>query len=92
MAEQYEHILHSAQELTFLLGEESLLTNEETAHCIVDKVLKHVENINVAFGVPEAYAEMKIENLVGDELTLDALQTVLDTQDWALSLTVSASY
>lgn len=92
MAEQYEHALHSAQELTFLLGEESLQTNEETAHCIVDKVLKYVEEANVAFGVPAAFAEMKQEGLLGEATTVNELQTVLDTQDWALSLTVSASY
>lgn len=92
MAEQYEHILHSAQELTFLLGEESLLANAGTARCCVDKVLKYVEEANVAFGVPAAYAEMKQEGLLGEATTVNELQDVLDTQDWALSLTVSASY
>ena len=86
MAEQYKHELHSAQKLTLLLGEKSLFTNSEAARCFVDKVLKYVEEANVAFGVPAAFAEMKIKNLVGE------LQTVLDTQDCALSLTVSASY
>ena len=96
MCNDYEDVVQSAQELTLLLGEESLFTNAEAARHVVDKVLAKVEEMNVAFGVPCAYAELKAGDMIGDmmgeDLTLDGFQTVFDTQDWALTLTVSASY
>ena len=96
MCNDYEGVMHSCAELAFLLGEESLSTNAEAARHIVDKVLSKVEEMNVAFGVPCAYAELKTgdligEDLIGEGLTLNELQTIFDTQDWALTLTVSAS-
>ena len=92
MCNDYEDVVQSAQELTLLLGGESLFPNAEAARCIADKVLQRVEEINVAFGVPSALAALKLEGLLGEAVTLNDLQNVFDTQDWALTLTVSASH
>ena len=92
MCNDYEDVMHSAQELTFLLGEESLFTNAEAARCIAGEVLKKVEELNVLFGVRTAFTEMKGEGLLSEAVTLNDLQNVFDTQDWALTVNVSASY
>lgn len=92
MCEQYQHVLHSSQELTFLLGEESLLTNAETASCIVEEVLKQAELFNVPMGVLKAITKMKREGLLSEDTSLNELHASFDDQDWALSLTVAAAY
>ena len=93
MCNDYEDVVQSAQELThLLLGEESLFTNAETARRIADEVLKSVEELNVLFGVRTAFTKMEGEGLLSEAATLNDLQNVFDTKDWALTLTVSASY
>ena len=92
MCNDYEDVVQSAQELALLLGEESLFTSAEAARCIAGEVLKQVEELNVLFGVRTAFTKMEGEGLLSEAVTLNDLQNVFDTQDWALTLTVSASY
>ena len=92
MCNDYEDVVQSAQELTLLLGEESVFTDAEAARHVVGEVLKYVEEPNVLFGVRTAFTKMEGEGLLSEAVTLNDLQNVFDTKDWALTLTVSASY